>query len=33
MCHWFNTYSGWNHYSHLSVDERDEADTLLNSEG
>jgi hypothetical protein len=26
MCDWFNTYSGWSHYTELTVSERGEAD-------
>lgn len=27
MCDWFNTYSGWSHYTELTVAERNEANT------
>lgn len=25
LCDWFNTYSGWSHYTELTVAERNEA--------
>ena len=28
MCDWFNTYSGWTHWTNLTVNERNEADSL-----
>ena len=30
MCDWFNAYSGWSHYSELTVEERGEAGAKYN---